>query len=403
MVALAYDLAPDFDAWLEAAVRVFRAHMDGGLGVYGGIWSLPSPEGAASAADPGRFRVHLDGAHPRTTELVAAGMRARFFEHFPSVDYYAANSKLVVDPRVYDSIFAPFRGELPEGECGIVGRDASMSFLSVVAPRGTATPPLPSEHLLAREILPHFVTGLRLRRLLGSARAELTCAEAIFSPEGSCRHAAGAAEEASAREVLRDAVRRLEAWRAGHVAGSREALIAGRWSLVERFESDGKRFIVAYRNPDGVLDPRRLSQRERDVAVRIAQGMSQKAIAAELGIRAATVAGVARVVLRKFGLRSTRELPLFWRDADGMAVPLGSSDLLAVTHGAAWGGVGLLTPAEHDVLELVVRGHDNRQIALLRGSSVRTVANQVAALLRKLEVDSRCGLAARALTAARGG
>lgn len=48
-----------------------------------------------------------------------------------------------------------------------------------------------------------------------------------------------------------------------------------------------------------------------------------------------------------------------------------------------------LTPAERDIAALVAAGLDNSEIATRRGTSVRTVANQVASILRKLRLDSR--------------
>lgn len=54
-----------------------------------------------------------------------------------------------------------------------------------------------------------------------------------------------------------------------------------------------------------------------------------------------------------------------------------------------------LSIAEREVAELVARGLTNREIAELRGTRVRTVANQVASLFRKLGVGSRVELASR--------
>jgi len=51
-----------------------------------------------------------------------------------------------------------------------------------------------------------------------------------------------------------------------------------------------------------------------------------------------------------------------------------------------------LTAAERSVLEHVVAGASNAAIARARGSSTRTVANQVASLLRKLGARSRFDL-----------
>jgi DNA-binding NarL/FixJ family response regulator len=53
-----------------------------------------------------------------------------------------------------------------------------------------------------------------------------------------------------------------------------------------------------------------------------------------------------------------------------------------------------LTDAQRDVAIHIVSGSSNAAIALARGVSVRTVANQVAALLRKMGVTSRTELAA---------
>lgn len=55
-----------------------------------------------------------------------------------------------------------------------------------------------------------------------------------------------------------------------------------------------------------------------------------------------------------------------------------------------------LSPGERDVAARIVAGESNAEIARARGVSVRTVANQVASIFRKLGVGSRAELAARA-------
>lgn len=54
-----------------------------------------------------------------------------------------------------------------------------------------------------------------------------------------------------------------------------------------------------------------------------------------------------------------------------------------------------LSPAEREVAALILHGRDNASIAALRGTSVRTTANQVASIFAKLGVRSRAELAAR--------
>ena len=54
-----------------------------------------------------------------------------------------------------------------------------------------------------------------------------------------------------------------------------------------------------------------------------------------------------------------------------------------------------LTEAEREVARLVADGCSNQAIAAKRGARPRTVANQLAAIYRKLAVSSRSGLIAR--------
>lgn len=52
-----------------------------------------------------------------------------------------------------------------------------------------------------------------------------------------------------------------------------------------------------------------------------------------------------------------------------------------------------LTEAERDIVRLLRAGASNREIARARGTSERTVANQISNLLRKLDVGSRLEIA----------
>jgi DNA-binding NarL/FixJ family response regulator len=67
--------------------------------------------------------------------------------------------------------------------------------------------------------------------------------------------------------------------------------------------------------------------------------------------------------------------------------------VLSVPLATADAAVGL-TEAESDVVTGLLQGLSNREIAARRGSSARTVANQVATVFRKLGVRSRAELAA---------
>ena len=53
-----------------------------------------------------------------------------------------------------------------------------------------------------------------------------------------------------------------------------------------------------------------------------------------------------------------------------------------------------LTASEADVMTLILEGLSNKEIAKRRGRAVRTIANQIASLFRKLGVNSRSELMA---------
>lgn len=80
-------------------------------------------------------------------------------------------------------------------------------------------------------------------------------------------------------------------------------------------------------------------------------------------------------------------------------IVVGGERLVVLSHaldapsGSSFGDA--LTPAEAEVAGLACAGLTNAEIAARRGSSVRTVANQIAAVLRKTGAVSRRELAAR--------
>ena len=84
--------------------------------------------------------------------------------------------------------------------------------------------------------------------------------------------------------------------------------MAGRWSLVDRFERDGRRFIVARSNEHALPDPRALTPRERAVVHLAALGKPNKLVAYELGLADSTVASHVANAMRKLGVSTRVEL-----------------------------------------------------------------------------------------------
>ncbi|MBZ0119477.1 MAG: helix-turn-helix transcriptional regulator, partial [Sandaracinaceae bacterium] len=95
-------------------------------------------------------------------------------------------------------------------------------------------------------------------------------------------------------------------------------LVDGTWSLVERFESDGRRYVVARKNEPGVLDPRGLTLREKQVVSFAALGHSNKLIAYELGVTHGTVTVHLTSAMAKLGATTRAELTRLVSELDAL-------------------------------------------------------------------------------------
>lgn len=87
-----------------------------------------------------------------------------------------------------------------------------------------------------------------------------------------------------------------------------KALVDGRWSLVDHFERDGKRYVIAQENSVQLPSHRQLSKREQQVASLAALGRSNKVIAYELGIAHSTVRVLLARAAGRLGARDRKEL-----------------------------------------------------------------------------------------------
>ena len=177
--------------------------------------------------------------------------------------------------------------------------------VGIGAPLAKITTLRAREMRILERVAAHAHTALRARRRRAVAD------DAVLSAHGKVLHAEGEARTSAAREALRDAavaidrarggLRRtdpeaaLEAWR---------AMVKGRWTLVDRFESDGRRFLVARPNTPGATARQGLSRMETLCALYAAMGHSGKLIAYELGIAESTVSTHLKSAMRKLGVRS---------------------------------------------------------------------------------------------------
>lgn len=161
----------------------------------------------------------------------------------------------------------------------------------------------------------HLNAAYRLQRRKGSVTDRSDGPEALLRASGSVVHAQGAAALPDSLSDLSAAVVRRESAR-----GSKpllpplpalercDALVSARWTLVDEYEDNGQRFVVARVNPPEPRSPAALSARERQVASLAALGRSNKLIAYELGLAHSTVRVLISRACEKLGVKSRAEL-----------------------------------------------------------------------------------------------
>jgi len=86
------------------------------------------------------------------------------------------------------------------------------------------------------------------------------------------------------------------------------ALVRGRWSMVDWFDREGRRFVLARSNEPSAGDPRALTERELQVIDCAARGESGKVTGYTLGISQTRVSCLLRSAMRKLGVRTHAEL-----------------------------------------------------------------------------------------------
>jgi hypothetical protein len=294
-----YDLAGDEPAWLARILEMASPSLDRGKGVMAFLYDATKPawvdvHGFSAVGEGGALLPAIFQPPPPadagSTELVRVfrtGKISTMLEVLAQVpvgqDYYREllRANGLKDMLVVNATDPSHRG------CALL---VPCADVDTWAPR--------AKHQWGR-IATHISAGLRVRRQLGAlaANAEPSGGEAVLCPDGKLEHAGEAAKGNAARAALRDAVLAMDRARGplrrtdpDEALAVWRGLVAGRWSLLDRFDSDGRRFIVAHRNDPEAPDLRGLTLRERLVYGYAALGHSNKVIAYELGLSTSTVA-----------------------------------------------------------------------------------------------------------------
>lgn len=323
LIEAAYDLDKDDSAWLSDLMDAAAPIMDQGHGMFG--FEFIQPPGGGGGADavingmqlrelPADFPQRLvKASHVLTPEFVRAVTPPGYAGTWSEIAKdHPEELRRLLDALGYEDLF------------GITAIDPDGVGIDISAPLGA---PL---HLNAKArarwkmLGAHMASAHRLRRALiaealksDDQPEELPYrAEAVIDAKGfRIVESAGRAKSRSAGDVLRRAARRVDeargSLRADDPAKALEtwkALVCGRWSLVDWFDTDGRRFILAKPNPPKVFDPRGLSEQECQVVTYVLLGDTNKLIAYRLGLSQGRVSVLLKSAMHKLGAKSKAQL-----------------------------------------------------------------------------------------------
>jgi len=302
VIEAAYDVERDERSWLEGILSAAKPNIDAGMGAFAISYAAPEETSfelrtmaALGCPDVLRDRVAFvmadlpptfieSGRHARPCALASEMEGFRDFtavaEHLHPIGAYDVFGINVLDPTGFGCyVGAP----LPRRRMGKLPA-ATREIWSCVAA--------------------HVASGFRMQRALAGSTSE---PDAVLDAEGRAHHAKGQATEAEALETLKRAAVAMDRARGPMRALSpasaiREwkGLVAARWTLLEVFESDGRRYLVARRN-DPAHAYHLLARRERQVLGYALLGHENKLIAYELGLSASTVRVLFSRAAKKLG------------------------------------------------------------------------------------------------------
>ncbi len=183
-------------------------------------------------------------------------------------------------------------------------------------------------------------------------------------------------------------------------------LVGGQLFLSSSYYRDGRCYTTLQRAERTSPPP---SPQAVQVLESVLAGVSQKLLASELGVASPTIAAYCSGTLRGVGhewlsSRAPIVVVMAALATRGVALPGarleqtlddGSCVLSVETPGASY--AKRLSPGEWAVARATIEGKTHAQIAKARGTSRRTIANQLASVFYKLQAFGRSELRAKAV------
>jgi len=306
-----YATPADEAAWLRVIAEAAEPALDAGLGTMGYSFSA-APQALPTVLETttrGRYGQQLLDAALNMVREAGTQSAPGFQSQVGLLTAVTASSPLLGPGFVQRHLRAAGNPGNAVDVLGVVGADSSGHgvVLSALVPKGWQLTPAFRQRW--RCITSHLASGRRLR-----TRGEDPPDEAVLDLGGKLYDAVGKAASRDAQAALRHAARsidraRAERSRAPDAALEHwQALVSGRWSLVDRFESDGRTFLIAKPNPPRPPAVSRLTPRERAVVALAALGRSNKLIAYEIGLSLSSVGTYLQRAQRRLGVSSRAAL-----------------------------------------------------------------------------------------------
>lgn len=410
IIEAGYDLASERSAWLNHLLETAAPLMDRGVGVNAQIFHVSATQFAVpdlavrGLGTPAMLRHFIEKMPPHHVDLVyRRGVPVGTLSEWLFLPAAAKRRQLYGEVQSYLAAKTPANFQ---DSMGLMAHTGTGWGLVLAAPLAKPERMDETERRRWTRVAAHLAAGLRLRLKFSNLALDSDGVEAILRPDGRVEHASDATKSAGARERLRTAVQQIDRART-HTQRRQpdasldlwKALVAGQWSLIDHFDTDQRRYVVAVKNDPDMPDPRGLTRRERQIAEFFGMGRHIKEIGYILGLSPSTIANTLTSAQMKLRMGSKAELAGFFSPT-GMRARLQETELagervaLGVQPLADQRRFNALTQAERHVAIALIRGATYAAIASQRSASERTVANQAQAIYRKLGVGSRTELGA---------
>jgi DNA-binding CsgD family transcriptional regulator len=327
----AYDLGVEHEEWLSRVVESGAPFLDRGLGVVAVACQRPPQPGPViidqihARLGPSDFAEHMDRLR-RELDMSLLWPVSR--PGLPNTLSEASNDH---SPEVFRLIMDRF--PFAEDGLGLNAFDPDGRGIFLISPLAKVMRLTPRQRELLQMIAAHFGAAYRLRRAvrLHAANEHDTAelphgAEVVIDPTSfRVTDAVGSATEKSALESLREAARRVDEARGKmrttdplHALEMWKALVRGRWSTVDWFDVDGRRYVLGVPNEPGLDDPRGLTEREMQVVSYVYAGLTNKMIGYHLGLSQGRISGLLSSAMHKLGIHNRAQLVKRLKDFESL-------------------------------------------------------------------------------------